>query len=64
MPLSALRWLEERTAGALFRLRLLRLAFSRMDHIPALVVMGLETEGADAWLPEDADVGALRMHAL
>jgi hypothetical protein len=65
MPLSVSRWLEERAAGVMFRLRLLSLAFQRLDDIPALVVMGLGREGAGAGLAEeDADSDATRMHAL
>jgi hypothetical protein len=53
--------------GILFRLRLLGLVFRRLDHIPALVVMGLAADAADIGQPEgddDADSAAPRVRAV
>jgi hypothetical protein len=52
MTLSAPRWFEERLVGIMFRLRLIKMAFRRLDHIPAEVVMALGSSGYDMWLAE------------
>jgi hypothetical protein len=46
LTLTAAR-IEERLDAARFRLRLLRMALSPVDRIPALVIMALESPGYD-----------------
>jgi hypothetical protein len=53
---KALRWLDERTAGAVgaaeVRVGLIRIALRRRDNIPDLAVLALEQEGLGRRRPQ------------
>lgn len=54
---AAARWLDERPLAVVsFRVRLLRMALRRRDHLPELVVIALEAPGYETDVLLDPDV--------